>query len=32
MQQHGVHMDVEKLHALRQRVIEAYQLMQTLVK
>ena len=32
MQQHGVHMDVQKLHALRERVIEEYNLMQKLVK
>ena len=32
MKQHGVHMDVQKLHALRERVIEEYNLMQKLVK
>lgn len=32
MKQHGVHMDVQKLHALRERVIEEYTLMQKLVQ
>ncbi len=32
MKQHGVHMDVQKLHALRERVIEEYNLMQKLVQ
>jgi len=32
IQQHGVHMDIQKLHALRERVLEEYQLMQKLLK
>ncbi len=32
IQQHGVHMDVQKLHALRERVVQEYELMQKMLK
>ncbi len=32
IQQHGVHMDVQKLHSLRERVIAEYELMQKMLK
>ncbi|HTZ17486.1 MAG TPA: hypothetical protein VMB78_03520 [Dissulfurispiraceae bacterium] len=32
IQQHGVHMDVQKLHALREKVLAEYELMQKMLK
>ncbi len=32
IQQHGAHMDVQKLHSLRERVLSEYELMQKILK